>query len=136
MTAIPAPEGAITEAELAKALANGPLRANAPDVLAAEILGHVLAGREPEYKPGETYEDDAGDRFMRLSEPPGGCWMELRANCSTALRGEDSPYRPLRKLVPLPDRDALITVLGETGTGDRWARVADKILALMEGGND
>jgi hypothetical protein len=127
VTGVPAPEGAesITEAELTRALihvehSGGKQHCSSCREKAVSLLSHVKAGREPEYEPGEIYEDDAGDRFMRMKEPPGGCWMELRANGSTALRGNGTPYRPLRKLVPEGSQEAAAILVAEwRGLGEQ-----------------
>ena len=101
MTPIHAPEGAesITEAELA---AYYEQRGDVldPKAAASAAFGVIGATREPEYEPGEIYEDDQGDAYHRLAPGPGnGQWTWTK--CHTGLRvGDGVPVRPLRKLVP------------------------------------
>jgi len=83
----------ITRDELTAALTSGPLRANAPDLLAAEIFEHVISRREPRYEPGCAYEDAEGTVFLRSEI---GDWVDR----SGGRWNDATPVRPLRKLVP------------------------------------
>jgi hypothetical protein len=114
----------ITEAELAEALAELGVRTGNRDcffpALAESIFGRVAARREPEYEPGEIYEDDQGDAYHRLAPGPGnGQWTWTK--CHTGLRvGDGVPVRPLRKLVPEGSQEAAAILVAEwRGLGEQ-----------------
>jgi hypothetical protein len=143
VTATPAPEGAesITEAELADALAELGVRTGNRDcffpALAESIFGRVAARREPGYEPGGIYLSPDGFRYMRLAGPPSGCWMELHANGSTAMRGDRRPELPLRKLVPIPSEAEIANALWESASSWKTGKdVAVAVRRLLEGGSD
>jgi hypothetical protein len=114
----------ITEAELAEALRELNLMAGSASIfypaIAQAIVSHVKRRREPEYEPGGIYLSPDGFRYMRLAGPPSGCWMELHANGSTAMRGDRRPELPLRKLVPKGSQEAAAVLVAEwRGLGEQ-----------------
>jgi hypothetical protein len=68
-----------------------------PDEEAARTVKYVKAHREPEYEPGEVYEDADGDRFIRSRTE--GIDYPWRSFGGDRFRNH-YPTRPLRKLVP------------------------------------
>src|SRR5580704_2071658 len=103
---------AVTEDELTKALihvehSGGKDGCASCRGKAVSLLEHVRSQREPEYERGQFYEDAIGQRFFRVLGDGDG-WSVMPEGIPYP---GDYPRRPLRKLVPLPDRLAVLDVL-------------------------
>jgi len=134
-----APE-AITRDELADALAA--LKITPEDentfypAVADGIFEHVRRSREPEYEPGEIYEDAAGHRYMRVGVAALP-WLLVGKDGLVISRVEGVPARPLRRLVPLPGRADLIAALEEDLSREHgYDGQANRVLALLEGAHE
>lgn len=109
-------EDTITKADLAEALRNQ-LRTYAgiafvtdPEKAAADIFDLVKRSREPEYEPGQFYQDATGRVFFRVLGDGKG-WSLMPDG---ATYRHEYPQRPLRRLVPLPFREDLLAALEES----------------------
>jgi hypothetical protein len=111
-------EARVSFAEIADALARLPIRLNnhdwktlSPAFVSRRVVEVVYQHlREPEYIPGEIYEDAKGRRMIRRNVPKDAWpWRVLSfAPGDEPTHGaeyylEEFPERPLRRLVPEPD---------------------------------
>ena len=97
--------------------------------LIREIKNHC---REPEYEPGGVYQDANGAPWVysprRDATAP---WLKPGGEGSWST---PTPKRPLRRLVPLPAREDLLTALEESIVLEHgYEGQASRVLALLEG---
>lgn len=110
-----------------------------PEGAAAALVADIAAHREPEYEPGEIYQDAGGVQFYRLCEfEDGRPWLDIEAD--EAVR-HATPVRPLRKLVPEGSPltwERVKAVLDAAFTAEDWDRRLmpadlDPIMKLLAG---
>jgi hypothetical protein len=138
----PDPE-TITEAELAEALRD--LQITPEDentfypAVASAIFERAKRSREPEYEPGQIYEDIVGARYLCWYGRPLLQWVRIFPDGAVQECHHDAPVRPLRKLVPeadLPklDREVMAEeILAGFRSNRAPVEIAARICTLMEG---
>lgn len=140
MTATPAPEGAITEAELRAAIDRlGWYIATAAEPTthpADRIIRDIERHREPEYEPGGIYQDAAGHRYLRKPYATDLPWLLIGRDGLVVERVESVPARPLRKLVPLPPVADLELLVASQPAWIGEKDLAAALHKLLEGGSD
>lgn len=106
------------------------------------IWDDIAAHREPEYEPGGLYRDARGDPWLYEPEAkaadPGGSWAEcpwLKPGSAGAF-SRGTPKRPLRKLVPVPSRDAIYATLANVEWPGNCDQLTGRIVRLLEGSDD
>jgi hypothetical protein len=104
---------------------------------AGSILDHIEAHREPEYEPGEIYEDAEEVRYLRLGSESFP-WLLLGRNGVPVPNLAGAPATPLRKLVPEGPQsakpshfDVLAEIVTGLGRDETDKQLADRICMLM-----
>ena len=119
------------------------LAAESSVAMAASIFANVAANREPEYEPGEIYEDASGHRYLRKPYATDLPWLLIGGAGLVVERVEGVPVRPLRKLVPEGSQSAevwwssvLAALIAAEKHGEDMGQTAHRICKLLEGGSD
>ena len=137
----------ITEAELAEALHGLALFQGDeervkltdlnPQAFAATLFERTGRHREPEYEPGEIYEDAEEVRYLRLGSESFP-WLLLGRNGVPVPNLAGAPATPLRKLVPEGPQsakpshfDVLAEIVTGLGRDETDKQLADRICMLM-----